>query len=98
MAFHEKAITLIFIGVGTINCDYPVQNNCSFLTTPPDFNMTGENVFWSINDINDKYISWNVTALCVRLAEGTPWKCSYGWSSLLSVNITVLPQSCTYNP
>jgi hypothetical protein len=85
-------------GIAVNNCEYPVIDNCTTSTSPPDNIMTGENVFWSHPYGGETYVSWDVKALCISANGHKPWSCSYGYATLLSVNIPVAQQVCTYNP
>ena len=68
-------------------------------TTPPDFNLNGKTIYWPQFG-GETYMAWFVKSFCIRYPPNShnPWLCSYGYATLLSVNIPTIPYACTYNP
>jgi tectonin-like protein len=85
-------------GLFGFQCQWPVVNHCTAATTPPDLNLNGQRVNAGPPYGNDTYYAWLVEAGCVRLPASGPWYCSYGFASLLSINVPTVPYPCTYNP
>lgn len=65
---------------GVTFCDFAQNNWCTAATTPPDFNMNGQNIWWAQSDIQGYYLvsSVCVTATVVMGHPTGPWFCSYG--------------------
>lgn len=63
---------------GISRCNYPVANNCTPATTPPDNDFTGQQV--DTFDYRGIYssIAWMTMAPCYRFAHTGPWKCVHG--------------------
>jgi YD repeat-containing protein len=85
----------------TTHCFYPVTDNCTASTSPPDNSMTGEHVWWTTwgwSTGNYSYMSWNVYSHCTSTNGHQPWNCSYGYAGLVSANAPIKPQACTHTP
>ncbi|MFI5071920.1 MAG: hypothetical protein ACHP8A_13615, partial [Terriglobales bacterium] len=84
---------------GFWKCTYPVANNCTAASTPPDNDFTGS----AIGDADYRgiatYLSFMTVAPCYRFAVSGKWTCLHGLAFLQGLNGTPFPPfTCTHNP
>jgi hypothetical protein len=81
---------------GLTTCAFPVKNWCTAATTPPDFDMTGQNVGDLL--LSPPYQFWDIFSGCYRVGTSGPWSCFHSFISFGTTDTTRIPANCTKHP